>query len=194
METAQSKREEQAFSQGAGGFPTSTATRFGPLLSAPDGVRHQGQVVGRPAEKEQPHQAQEEPEGSLILEVQAGSSPEPQKEAGAAEDQDGGGQEESYDEVEQARGQPPVDTGARSRQRVVVDTLYSAPRPDLRRGPQEDPVGDGEEQGEEPYGQAAGLHHPGLPAGEEVCGAEDGEVAVEAHADQQEDPTVEVDL
>ena len=151
---------------------------------------HQGEVVGRPAEKEQPHQAHEEPEGPPPPELQAGPPPEPKKEASEAEDQDGPGQEEADDVVEQAGGQA---TGGRG---VEVNALHSADRPwpDRLQGPQEDPVRDGEEQGEEPRGQAAGLHRPGLPAGEEACGAEDGEVAVQAHADQQEDPAVEVDL
>ena len=48
--------------------------------------------------------------------------------------------------------------------------------------------------GEEPHGQAAGLHHPGLPARVHLDCVNHGQVAVQNDAGQQEDATVKVDL
>ena len=155
-------------------------------------VDHQGDIVGRPADKEDHHQCQDDQDGPLLLET-VGALSKPQQDAGVGEDQDGGGQDKAHDVVEQARHQAPVDVRL-GVERIVMNALYSVPHPLAGHGPQEDPVRDGEEQGEEPHGQAAGLHHPGLPAGVHVCSVDDGEVAVQADAGQQEDPAVEVDL
>lgn len=59
---------------------------------------------------------------------------------------------------------------------------------------QKDPVRDGEEQGEEPHYHAADVDDPGVPAGVHLGGVDDGQVAVQTDAGQEEDPTVEVDL
>jgi len=155
VETAQRKREVQAFPQGAAGLPTSTAAVAAalclrPLLGPLDGVRQQGEVVGRPAEKEHPHQGQDDTEGPLLLGVQGGSPPQPQQKAGAAGHQDGGGQEEACGVVEQAGCQAPIDTPLRGMRAVVVNTLSSSIFCCLDIL-QEDPVRDGEEQGEKPH-------------------------------------------
>ena len=59
---------------------------------------------------------------------------------------------------------------------------------------QEDPVRDGEDQGEAPHSKAAGVNHPWLSTGVHLCGVNDGQVAVHTDAGQQKDPTVEVEL
>lgn len=94
--------------------------------------------------------------------------------------------------VEQAGGQAPVKPRLGER-RVVVDTLLFVSSGVPHRL-QEVPVGDGEEDGEKPHGQAAGLHHPGLPARVHLDRVDHGQVAVQTDAGQQEDATVKVDL
>lgn len=64
----------------------------------------------------------------------------------------------------------------------------------IRQSLQKDPVRDGEEHREEPHYQAANVNDQGVPAGVHLGGVDDGQVAVQTDAGQEEDPAVEVDL
>lgn len=61
-------------------------------------------------------------------------------------------------------------------------------------GIQEDPVRDGEQYGDEPHRAAARLDDPRGSAREHRRGMNNGQIAVQADAGQQEDATVEVYL
>lgn len=76
---------------------------------------------------------------------------------------------------------------------IVANTLFCVSSVVIH-SLQKHPVRDGEEQGEEPHCQAAALHHPWLLTGIHLGGMDDGQVAVQTDAGQQEDPTVEVNL
>lgn len=154
-------------------------------------IHHECDVVWRPAEEENQHHGHDHPERFLLLEA-LGAAPQPLQDAGVAEDQDDGRQQEAHRVVEQAWCQSPVTYRPGGKPVVVANTLYSLSS-DTLHSLQKDPVGDREDQREEPDCQAAHMNHPGLPAGVHLGRMDDGQVAVQTDAGQQEDPTVEVD-
>ena len=79
------------------------------LVAAPSikCVHHEGDVVRRPAEKENRHHGYDDPESLLLLEA-LGAAAQPPQDGGVAEDQDRWRQQEAHYVVEEAWRQPPV--------------------------------------------------------------------------------------
>ena len=91
--------------------------------------------------------------------------------------------------VEQTEAQTPT----RLRLGVVIHALCLIPS-GIERNCKVQPVGNGEQDADEPHGQAADLHHPRILPGVHLHRVNDGHVAVDTDAGQEKDPTVEVDL
>lgn len=98
------------------------------LRSASKSVDHERDIVRRPAEEEDGHQARDDREGPLLLEL-CGAAVQSQRHTRAADDQDGGRQQEPQHVVEQARHQLP-DTGRcriglKTQRFIVAGTIRS---------------------------------------------------------------------
>lgn len=168
-------------------------------------VRHERDVVRRPADEEHDYHGHDHPDGFLLLEALQAAL-QPVQDARVAEDQDGRRKQEAHNVVEQPRRPLPVGYHLRPSsaeievalrrggELKVVGSALCFVASHVLQGLQEDPIGDGEQQGEKPHSKAADVNHPGVPAGVHLGGVDDGHVAVQADADQQENAAVKIDL
>lgn len=156
-------------------------------------VHHESDVVRRPADEEYHHHGHDDPESFLLLKA-LGAAAQPVQDAGITEDEDDGGQQEARRVGQHAGGQFPIKDSIGVEPEVVWNTLCSVVSPGILNSMGKDPVREGEQQREDPHRQAADVNHPGVPAGVHLGRVDDGQVAVQTDARQQEDPTVEVDL
>lgn len=125
------------------------------LKSAPNGANNELDVVRRPAEEEDGHQAGDDHEGPLLLQL-CGAAVQPQRDTRAADDQEGCRQQKPQQVVEQARHQLPR-TG---RWRIILKT-HCFMVAGTSRSPHKNPLGGNEDEGADPDAQAGHVSEAG---------------------------------
>lgn len=108
-------------------------------------VHHEGDVVWQPAEEEDSHYDHYHPGGPLLLEA-VGAKAKPAQNAGVAEDEDRGRQEEAHYVVEEAGGQTPDLHCVKLK--VIIHAFDFVAASFILESLQEDPVWNREEHGE----------------------------------------------
>lgn len=178
VNVAQQKRHFQWGFQGMTHFPRP----------ASDGVHNERDIVGCPAQEEDYHQPKHHREGPSLVWL-FGASLGSQGHATAADDQDGGRQQEPQRVVKHARRQMP-DAGRRGKVLHAQHFLAAW----VIQSHHENPYGNNKDERADPDAQAGPMSEAGSALWVDSGGARVEEVAIQNDANQQKDPAVEADL